>query len=669
MRILCTTISLVLGLYFLRNNIALSIIISLIYLVFIFIRFNKKFAFMLLTVFIGGAVIGNLNLEYTNNENTYQGMVIEVKENYFLFQSHFERYYVYEEATDKEVGDFLTIYSKATEFKITTYESQFNFKTYLKDKGVKRTLTLKDYKIDFANPIRIHSRKQNLLNRLDDHAKVLVNSFLFAEKDYSSETLEPLSSLNLLYLVSLSGIYLHLLFKGTSYVFGLFTPKKFSQAIPIVLYSPLAILSFQRISILRVFLIHILTYLNEHFLKKRFSYLTLLSSLALFFLIINFHLAYQQAFYVGFLLSLLGVFAAPSMNYFPTKKRKIVRMIITYLFIVPITIITSGYLHILSYPFQLMLIPFFAVFIILSMLMLLRFPLLNLINPYASFLVGISRSLLKIDIALPIMVNDWLIFVYYAFLLIGIYLLESQRIHHLRNTLLALSSFIVLTLVPINVIEKGVYFINVGQGDSILIKDHNKYVMIDTGGNIKFDMASETLIPFFNKIGVRHLDLLITTHDDFDHAGAAPSLIENFKVYNYLHARENFPYQVGNIYLENINFYNGDENDSSLVFLLDFMNKKWLFTGDASIASEKSILSSGVNIDCDILKVGHHGSSTSSCEEFIRAASPSEAIISCGEKNKYGHPNEEVIKRLLKYNVKIRRTDQEGTISYVSIFT
>lgn len=669
MRVLCTTISLVLGLYFLRNNIALSIVISLIYLIFIFIRFNKKFAFMLLIVFIGGAVVGNLNLEYTNSEDTYQGMIIEVKENYFLFQSHFERYYVYEEETDKEVGDFLTIYSKVTELKITTYESQFNFKSYLKDKGVKRTLTLKDYKIDFANPIRIHSRKQNFLNRLDEHAKVLVDSFLFAEKDYSSETLDPLNSLNLLYLVSLSGVYLHLLFKGTSYVFGLFTSKKFSQAIPIALFSPLAILSFQRISILRVFFIHILSFINEHFLKKRFSYLTLLSSLALFFLIIDFHLAYQQAFYVGFLLSLLGVFVRTSLNYFSTKKRKIFILFYAYLLLIPITTQTSGTFHVFTAPFQLILIPFFAVFIILAYLSLIKLPLIGVMNPYANFLVGISKSLLKLDIALPIMVNDWLIFIYYAFVFAIIYLLESQRIHHLRNTLLALSSFLVITLLPVNVIERGVYFINVGQGDSILIKDHNKYVMIDTGGNIKFDMASETLIPFFNKIGVRHIDLLITTHDDYDHAGAAPSLIENFKVYNYLHAREDFPYQVGNIYLENINFYNGDENDSSLVFLLDFMNKKWLFTGDASIASEKSILESGVNVDCDILKVGHHGSSTSSCEEFIRAASPSEAIISCGEKNKYGHPNEEVIKRLMKYNVKIRRTDLEGTISYVSIFT
>lgn len=668
MKLFCTTIAFVLGLYFLRNNIALSIIISLIYLVFVFIRFNKRFALVLLMVFIGGALLGNLRIEYNNNEDTYQGMVVDVKENYFLFQSHFEKFYVYEKDCDKEVGDFLTIYSKTSDVKFTSYESQFDFASYLKDKGVTRSLTLKDYEINFSNPLRIHSQKQKILNRLDENAKVLTNATLFNEKDYSTETLNSFSSLNLIFLVSISGIYLHILFKITTYVFGLFTPKRFSELIPLVLFSPLAILSFPRISILRVFAIRALKFINDYFLKKRFSYLTLLSSLALFFLIIDFHLAYQQAFYVGFLISLLGVFVSNSLNYFSKKKRKLVQTSYAYLLLIPLLSQSANKLHLFSFAYQIVFIPLLLILIIMAMLVLLNIPIVRIIDIYANFLVGISKSLLKFDIALPIMVNDWFIFIYYALILFIIYLLESQRTKHLKNVVLTLCSFVVISLLPVNVIEKGVYFINVGQGDSILIKDHTTTVLIDTGGNLKFDMAQETLIPFFNKIGVRHIDLLVTTHDDFDHSGAKDSLIENFKVYHYLHNHDNFPYKVGNIYLENINFYTGDENDESLVFLLDFMNKKWLLTGDASIESEKSILKSGVNIDCDILKVGHHGSETSSCDEFIRAASPSEAIISCGAKNSYGHPNQEVIDRLNKYNVKIRYTSLEGTISYVSIF-
>ena len=668
MKILCTTFALVLGLYFFRNNLALSIIISLIYLVFIFLRFSKKFAAVLLIVFIGGCFLGHLNIEYNSNENSYQGMVVEVKENYFLFQSHFEKYYVYEESTDKEVGDFLTIISKPEKFKANTYESQFDFEKYLENKGVRRSLPLKEYETNFQNPLRIHNRKQRFLSLLDDDAKVLVNAVLFAEKDYSTSTLKSFDSLNLVYLVSVSGIYIRILFVSTTYIFGLFSSKKVSQAVPIILYSPLTIFSFPRVSILRVFLISSLKYINEHFLKKRFSYLTLLSFLALFFLIIDYHLVYQEAFYVGFLLSLLGIYVRGSLNQFPKKKRKIYMLPFAYILLLPLTVQNGNVFHIFSFPFQLMLIPFFFVLINLAYFFWFLSFMKGLINPYCSFLVGISNSLQRLDITIPMMVNEWFIFIYYALIIALIYLLESQRLRHARNVIIALTSIVLLTFIPAHSQSKSVYFINVGQGDSILIQDRNRYVLIDTGGNTKFDMAKETLIPFFNKIGVRHIDLLITTHDDYDHAGAASSLIENFKVYNYYHDRGNFPCQVGNIHLENINFYDGDENDSSLVFLLDFMNKKWMLTGDASIASEKYILDSGINVDCDILKIGHHGSSTSSSEEFIRATSPSEAIISCGAKNKYGHPSDEILKRLEKYNVKIRRTDLEGTISYVSMF-
>ena len=669
MKIFCTTISLILGLYFLRNNVVLSIIISLIYLVFIFIRFNKKYALFLTFVFISGAILGNLNLEYNNSENTYQGMVVEVKRNYFIFQSHFEKYYVYDENTTQEIGDFLTIYSTPKDVKFTNYESQFDFKSYLKDKGVKRSLDFKNHNINFSSPFRIHTRKEKILSGLDENARAIVNALLFNEKDTSSEIVGNFEELNLIYLVSLSGIYLHFLFASTTYVFGLFTSEKVSEAVPIVLFSPLALFSFPRVSILRIFLIKIMGYINRHFLKKKFSYLTLLSILALFFVIIDYHLVYQQSFYIGFLLSLLSIFCRSAVNAFPQKKRKYLLMVFPYVFLLPLMSINQNSLHLLSFMFHLMMSPFLYAMFLLSFLLSLNVPLKGIVNPYGDFLVGMTKSLLRIDLQIPIALNEWFIFIYYICLILLIYLVEAQRFRHARNVGLVQVTMLLISLMPVGVCKNAVYFINVGQGDSILIQNRNKTVLIDTGGNTKFDMAQETLIPFFHKVGVNHIDLLVTTHNDFDHSGAVYSLIENFNVKNYFYSKEQFPCSVGDIYLENINYYEGDENDMSLVFLLDFMDKKWLLTGDASIASEKSILSSGYNVDCDILKVGHHGSKTSSSEAFIKAASPKEAIISCGATNKYGHPNKEVIDILTKYDVKIRRTDLEGTISYVSIFS
>ena len=99
------------------------------------------------------------------------------------------------------------------------------------------------------------------------------------------------------------------------------------------------------------------------------------------------------------------------------------------------------------------------------------------------------------------------------------------------------------------------------------------------------------------------------------------------------------------------------------------MGKKWLFTGDASVSVEHDMILKGEDLDCDILKVGHHGSKTSTSEEFLLATTPMEAIISCGAKNSYRHPDKEVIDRLIAHGVKIRYTKQEGTISYVQLAT
>jgi competence protein ComEC len=252
--------------------------------------------------------------------------------------------------------------------------------------------------------------------------------------------------------------------------------------------------------------------------------------------------------------------------------------------------------------------------------------------------------------------------------LLLVFYLEAVRIKHAKIAVLCLMIMTTISVVPLQEpLSNSVYFVNVGQGDSIIIKNRTHTVMIDTGGYKSFDMAEETLIPFMAKKKITHLDALILTHDDFDHSGAKDSLMQNFRVDNLLTEKNQFPYKVGDLNINNLNYYNFDEaNDNSLVLSLDFMGKKFLFMGDASVKTEEKILEK-YNVDCDILKVGHHGSNTSTSEKFLKATSPDEAIISCGAKNKFGHPHEEIIERLKKYNVKIRRTDEEGTICYFSL--
>ena len=142
--------------------------------------------------------------------------------------------------------------------------------------------------------------------------------------------------------------------------------------------------------------------------------------------------------------------------------------------------------------------------------------------------------------------------------------------------------------------------------------------------------------------------------------------MKSYKVSAIYDYNSTFPVTVGNLTFNNYNYYGrGDEeNNKSLVISFSNCNKDFVIMGDAPTYVEKEIMKNTSSIRCDVLKVGHHGSNTSTCEEWLKYLEPKEAIVSCGKNNKFGHPNKEVVTLLNKYKIKIRRTDIEGTIVY-----
>lgn len=670
MFLLTLTFALVLGLYFLRNNVVISILISLAYLIFVLYRFGKKKFAIVLAVFGLGILVPVIPYP-TNTGPTYGGIVIDARDNYYLFQSKFERYYVYSEGNDFNIGDRLNITGKSEPLKMTTYESRFNFKEHLKNKGVSHQLIVKNIEITRRSRINIHQFKNRFLSMFDNDTATLISAFLFNDKDYSSEVIGMIDRNSLLYLFTLSGTYLHLLFALCNYLLLLRFSKKTSSILTFALLFPFALSSFTKIGTLRVFGLYLLKFVNDFVLKKRkFAHVELVSILALFFLIIDYHLVYQEAFYIGFLLSLFAPFLLNSLKFMAKKKRKFVSFVLFFTLMIPVQTSSSGSWN----PLNLLFSPIFVIYnllLISSAMISVVIPIYKVVEFLAAGLIWILKITDTISIRIPF--GNWggvFAILFYLVFLFFVYYLEAVRIKHAKIALLALLTLTTGSVIPLQEpLTNCVYFVNVGQGDSIIIKNKSYTVMIDTGGNKSFDMAEETLIPFMNKKKITHLDALILTHDDFDHSGAKDSLIENFKVKNLLTEAEQFPYTVGDLTFYNLNTFDfEEENDKSLVLSLEFIHKKWLFTGDASVKTEEKILEK-YNVDCDILKVGHHGSNTSTSEKFLKATSPDEAIISCGEKNSYGHPHQEIIDRLKKYNIKIRRTDEEGTICYFSLTT
>ena len=229
-----------------------------------------------------------------------------------------------------------------------------------------------------------------------------------------------------------------------------------------------------------------------------------------------------------------------------------------------------------------------------------------------------------------------------------------------------------------------VTYLDVGQADSILIEENNEYMLIDAGNN----EDGPYLVNYFKSLGIEKFEYVIGTHAHEDHIGGMDDIIKNFSIgtfympevltttktfedvldaleekqvaFNSPEIDKSFTFAdttIETLYIDN---NSKDLNDSSIVLRLKHVTNTFLFTGDASTKVEKKLLDK--NIQSDVLKLGHHGSSYSTSKAFLDKVNPTYAIISVGENNTYKHPQDEIIKRLENKNIKIYRTDESGSI-------
>lgn len=233
-----------------------------------------------------------------------------------------------------------------------------------------------------------------------------------------------------------------------------------------------------------------------------------------------------------------------------------------------------------------------------------------------------------------------------------------------------------------------IYFLDVGQADSILITNKKQNMLIDAGNN----EDGPKLVKYFQELGITEFSYIVGTHPHEDHIGGLDDIINNFntkeillpdaytttKTFNdVLDAIENKhleitvpevgnTYKLGDANLEII--YTGDDtsdlNDTSIIIKITFGETTYLFTGDATEKVEKTIVSK--DIQSDVLKVAHHGSKYSTKDEFLNVVNPSYAIISVGKNNTYKHPDNGTIDRIKKYTPNVYRTDELGTIKITS---
>ena len=240
-----------------------------------------------------------------------------------------------------------------------------------------------------------------------------------------------------------------------------------------------------------------------------------------------------------------------------------------------------------------------------------------------------------------------------------------------------------------------IHFIDVGQGDSTLVISNGEYLLIDAGEN-----GHETeVINYLRSMNVDKLDYIIATHQHSDHIGGIPEVLEEYECDNIIMprltkaqtptnstytaflkaieaseakviaAKPGAVYAVGGAQFEILGPVTDDAEDitsMSAVTKVTYGENSFLITGDAGTDEEKEIIENGADLDCDVLRAGHHGSYTSSGKEFLNAVTPEICVISCGENNDYGHPHDAALKRIKKHTEEIYRTDVCGSIVMTS---
>ena len=562
-----------------------------------------------------------------------------------------------------------------------TIPNNFNYKKYLYNKKIYYTFNIDKYKIVNENNNIFYKVKDIIYKRaykMDNNDYYL--SFILGDKSLlSSETYENFQTNGVSHVLALSGMHINILLA----IINIFL-KNIKEIYKIIITSIILImfllLTGVSASLERATIFYILKNINKYY-NLNYSNIKLLFMCAFIILIINPFMIYDLGFIYSFLIC-FGIFYYHDFikgKYF-TKLFKL--SLITFLFSLPITALINYEINLSSILINIIIVPWISLIVYPLAIISFIFPLLNHVFTLSiniTTFLNMTMKYLSIIINIP-KIPIVLIILFYIILLV-----RKKKFY---------KYLILLILIPKLIVQLDrnyyVYFFDVGQGDSaLLVSPYQKEViMIDTGGKVTYEKEkwqissknyniSDGVIKFLKSIGVTKIDYLVLSHGDQDHAGDADNIINHIKVSNLVLNNGSINEIEKKIITKNINITNSynlkyfniinlnnetkdNENDNSIVNYISFLNYQFLFMGDAPKSIEEKILKKYNLKNIDVIKIGHHGSKTSTDKEFINKIKPKYSIISVGRLNRYNHPHEETLKNLKNSN--ILRTDLDGTI-------
>lgn len=550
-------------------------------------------------------------------------------------------------------------------------------------------------------------------------------ALIYGDQDLMSpELLTSYQKLGLSHLLTISGLHVSLLI-GMIFYLGIrlgITRELMSNFLLLILPG-YAVLTGGSPAIVRSVMMIFLVLLSLK-AKKRFKLLPIdaVSISFLFFLLLNPLVIFNIGFQLSFIVSFAIIISSQHIlqRYHSSILQMLAVTIVAQLASLPFLLYHFFSVNLLSLLVNLIFIPLYSflllpgVFILFFMQIIFGFvpaPLMNLFAKIVQLSGELSQNLSQLSFGQftpgrP----EGLFLLLYGVILIMIFAFGEQKYSKRQRNILFILFFVLSQfqlcwnwLNP----EGEVDMIDVGQGDSILIHLPNGKgnYLIDTGGVLPFEMEAweqraqafepgrDIVVPFLKGKGITEIDKLILTHGDMDHIGGALSVMKEIRIkqivlpavqdisaaeadvvktaedmgidIEYVSAGQGWTGDRNQFFiLSPEKNFAGDSNRGSLTILARIGGLNWFFGGDLDQTGEEEIVKKYPEAAIDVLKVGHHGSKTSSSPVFLNKFKPKVALISVGEKNRFGHPHQVVLDNLKKTNVKIFRTDNQGEISY-----
>ncbi|WP_461239634.1 DNA internalization-related competence protein ComEC/Rec2 [Paucilactobacillus sp. N302-9] len=592
-----------------------------------------------------------------------------------------------------------------------TNVNQFDPQMYLKLHHINAQLIAQQHeKISIENVslsqqglIWCHNIRKNLINYFDTMPKTLrmyCNSLILGNSvsDFG-QTMIGVRQLGLVHLFCISGMHVVLLVslirKGLIYC--RLNIETINVCLMIVLPSYL-IVGGNSPSLVRATMMSELLLLGQLF-QKRISALDIWSLSLLVGLIYQPTVLMTLGGQLSYLLSLM-------LHFLPEKGRPFVNAILMNLLGLPSILYFVFEWHCLSLVASYLMIPFFSSFIFPGVLITsILFKWYPIIGQIVDQFLVMFQSLIDTVSRLPGMVHFGKPTMILSFSLFFLTLLLVTNFAKRKYWLLLIGAYCIVFVSIHFPITGEVNFLDIGQGDSFLIVQpfHRNVTLIDTGGQLSFpqkkwqkriqinDKASKVTINYLKSKGISRIDTICLSHADVDHIGFSPTILNAMKVRQIIFPagmqhQPNFKQKVlpfaqqqrialvPVIANQKINhlplmilhpFKSGQgKNEDSMVLFGSFGQQRFLFTGDLHRAGERQVLKQYPELRADVLKLGHHGSKTSSDPQFIHTISPQLAIISAGRRNRYGHPNEETLQTLKKQHIVSLSTQTRGMITY-----